>query len=56
VRAGQSAEAESLVVSLRRVVIEPGVAASCDQELNWIHARRAAPPAAKPAAGAPPKR
>ena len=34
---GPSAEAESLVVRLRRTVTEPGVASDCDEMLGWLH-------------------
>jgi hypothetical protein len=40
VREDRPVEAESLVVRLRRIVKEPGVAASCDEELAWIRAAR----------------
>ena len=53
VREGRPAEAESLVVRLRRVVTEPGVAASCDEELAWIRAARPAPSVARARAAAP---
>ena len=42
VREGRPADAESLVVRLRGVVTEPGVAANCAAELDWIRAARAA--------------
>jgi hypothetical protein len=44
---GSPVEAESLVIRLRRVVTEPGVAANCDTELAWIRATRSAPPVAQ---------
>jgi hypothetical protein len=53
VRDGRPTEAESLVVRLRRVVTEPGVSASCDEELAWIRAVRSAPPAARSRASSP---
>jgi hypothetical protein len=53
VREDRPAEAESLVVRLRRVAKELGVAASCDEELAWIRAARSNPPAARARAASP---
>ena len=53
VREGRPAEAESLVVRLRGVVTEPGIDASCDEELAWIRALRSAPPATRSRAASP---
>ena len=54
VREDRTAEAESLVVRLRRTVKEPAVTANCDQELAWI--RSAPPPSTAPASTPPSSR
>jgi hypothetical protein len=53
VNEGRPAEAESLVVRLRSLVTEPGVASSCEQELTWIRNARPAAPGVPARASSP---